>query len=117
MEFPPLSSTGVIFIVRLKLERGTRVPLVLLTTPLLLGRMSASGAARGPPAQEVPLKSSAVPRIPSSPGPQSGVAPPRKIPLLHRLEDWLQIVLQVAWPMSRAVKIDSTASAAFCCAM
>src|SRR5438309_5391278 len=115
MGFPAPSSTGVIAMVRLKLERGMRFPLLLLTTPLLFGRMSASGAASAPPAHAAPLKSSAVPRIPSAPGPHSGVVPLRKIPLLHTLEVALQIVLQVAWPMSRAVKIDSTASAAFCC--
>src|SRR5579872_4700293 len=111
------SSTLEMAIVRLKLESGTRFPLVELTTPVLFGRMRLSGAANGAPAHELPLKSSAVPMIPSVPGPHSGSVPLTKIPLLHTLEATLQIVDQVAWPMSRAVKIDSTASAAFCCAI
>src|SRR5580693_1534360 len=87
---PELSVAFVTVIVRVKFVSACRVGGLKL--PAAFGTRIASAF----PAQTVPLKSSAVPTIPSVPGSQSGVEPVTKIPDEQIEEFTLQIVDHVA---------------------
>src|SRR5208282_6831638 len=89
-----------------KFESDTRTAVpVEFTVPAAVGKRIASAG----PLHADPLKSSAVPTMPSGPGSHRGCGLLTKTPLLHTADPTLHMVDQVAWPMSRAVNIDSIA--------